>query len=959
MELTFSFAANIEDFKQPMNQESDQSPEDKATSKRKREVSPSHGTKRAPVAPVPHTSNSRPSKRKRIPDQAHEKGSRKVDGERSVVENGTVEARVPEQPTKSKLQSPEKREAKQSSELQHKMRDPAKTATSTSERLTTPKLRPPSSTKEPAKANSRASSALPDRTSTSQNKQKPSRAESAAKKERLTGFFTSEEVQKLENFKLNFCNTHGLSADNFDRMVQHSDRDKGVEFPCDSDIITKPEFWKTIYDTIPMRDQRSVYRFMRRHFQASTQKPHQWSHEQDDELVSMHARYGPKWAYIAKLLGRSDDDVVQRWKNRLEHRATMLRGPWSAHEIRSLQDALQATWKANKKAGYNPGKDIYEMDETLIGWGQVSDRMQHVRSRQQCADKWRRIRRKVLDTRNRGNPEATYEPTAELRSPKKQKQPKSPAVPPAAKAKENSKYKSAEYVNSDEDDDADGQVAQSAVPSPSKESPFKRPSVTEMFVKKEVNDSPEKSKPSPKAAPKPAPKSEPESESESGSETDSGSESDSDNDNGAKQPATNKAQAPRKTSPKESLKSTKAPASKSKLPERPTSSPNKKALTSQKRTRPPTPDSESESERSARKRKSPAPRSTKAPTKDQDKNKSGGSQDQESSASESSGSSESESESSSDSKSDSSSDSETEDNQKKTTTQTTTKQATAKPSPPSKNPQPAVTKKNIPSRTENKPTNKDTSDTADTSDEDEESSGDEDDDENKINTKASPKPENPTSQTRERQPPAKKVVSEPESNASSGSSSESEDSSSEAESGSESEESGSDDESESEEATNRNKSSTEPRPTATAKANSAKPKTQPQQRTSQPPPPPPSSSSKPKPTTATSSQNKPKSAATPQNKQESESEESESESESDTGSGSEADSGSEESESEEEEEEEQEPDPKLRATANTITNKNKKQNRPQAKKETNEEESDSHETGSDSSESSEVEDDDK
>ena len=347
--LTFP-VVNI-DHAHNVSPEADRPPKDKTKSKRKREVSP-NGTKRGPVPPPQpqHEHSSRPSKRKRIPDPAKkEKSARKADGERPAKENGAAETRVPEQPAKSKSHSSQKREAKQSSESRHKSKEPAKATTSLPERPSTPKLPPPSSSRELAKS---TTTALPERNLTNQSI-KPNRTESAAKNEKLTGFFTSEEVQKLENFKLNFCNTHGLSADNFDQMVQHSDRDKGVEFPCDSDIVTKPEFWKTIYEIIPMRDQRSVYRFMRRHFQASTQKPHQWSHEQDDELVSMHTRYGPKWAYIAKLLGRSDDDVVQRWKNRLEHRATMLRGSWSADEIRCLQGALRDTWKANKKAGYD------------------------------------------------------------------------------------------------------------------------------------------------------------------------------------------------------------------------------------------------------------------------------------------------------------------------------------------------------------------------------------------------------------------------------------------------------------------------------------------------------------------------------------------------------------------------------------------------------------------------------
>ncbi|KNG80544.1 MYB DNA-binding domain protein [Aspergillus nomiae NRRL 13137] len=261
----------------------------------------------------------------------------------------------------------------------------------------------------------------------------------------LTGFFTQDEVQALESFKLEFCNSHGLPAHAFDAMVQHSEREKGIDFPCDSSITMKPEFWKTIYKILPDRDRRSVYRFMRRHFQNSDVKPHQWTHEQDEELVQLVARYGFKFAQIAKELGRSDDDVVQRWKNRLEHRTTMNRGPWSEEEIRSLQNALQVVWKNMKEKGHEVGRDIYDMDETLISWGHISNKIGNCRSRQQCADKWRKAKRKVQQLRDRGNPDAVFDPVKESKNSRQRSRPPSPTPQPPPK--------SAEYIYSDNSDE--------------------------------------------------------------------------------------------------------------------------------------------------------------------------------------------------------------------------------------------------------------------------------------------------------------------------------------------------------------------------------------------------------------------------------------------------------------------------------------------------------------------------
>ncbi|PYH40558.1 MYB DNA-binding domain protein [Aspergillus saccharolyticus JOP 1030-1] len=262
-----------------------------------------------------------------------------------------------------------------------------------------------------------------------------------------TGFFTPREIEKLEAFKLTFCTMHGVEADVFDSMVQHSAADRQEQWPVHTSIITKVDFWKQIYEVLPDRDRRSVYRFMRRHFQCSTQKPHHWTHEQDEELISLHRLHGPKWAYIAKMIGRSDDDVVQRWKNRLEHRHTMNHGAWSEEEIKALLDALQEAWHSLRAGGVEVGQDIYEMDEFAVAWGQISNKMNNCRSRQQCADKWRKLRNKILSQRVGDDSDATPSSAIKKKSDGSRRR-KSQAK---STAKSNEKFKSNEFVDSDDE----------------------------------------------------------------------------------------------------------------------------------------------------------------------------------------------------------------------------------------------------------------------------------------------------------------------------------------------------------------------------------------------------------------------------------------------------------------------------------------------------------------------------
>ncbi|KAF4761763.1 hypothetical protein HAV15_005587 [Penicillium sp. str.  len=207
------------------------------------------------------------------------------------------------------------------------------------------------------------------------------------------GFYTPEEVQKIEAYKLNFCTVHGIASAKFDEMVQHSERGANGEFPVSSDVISKKRLLG--------RDLRS----------PSAQKAHDWSKEQEDELIALHAKHGPKWTYIGKLIGRSDDDVTQRWKNKLEHQGTMNQGAWSEEETRIFLAAVESTWNTMKPmlAGKST-KDMYELDERLIVWGNISKEMGHMRSRQQCADKWRKIVKQVMTMRANGHPGAVFDP---------------------------------------------------------------------------------------------------------------------------------------------------------------------------------------------------------------------------------------------------------------------------------------------------------------------------------------------------------------------------------------------------------------------------------------------------------------------------------------------------------------------------------------------------------------------
>ncbi|KAJ5835103.1 hypothetical protein N7447_001129 [Penicillium robsamsonii] len=411
-------------------------------------IAEANGSNRSPES---DSNMSNPSKRKRESEperkqksKKHRKSEKSV-GDLASPENNPLPSAIavqnpptPSQPTPSKPKAKKARK-QNGEELKTVATSPSQhtpDVTVAEEPLAVEQLAVTKQTPVPASPN-------PDGSTTPGGRAKGVRGSRTREKDNLRiGFYTPDEVRKIEAYKLNFCTVHGIPSAKFDEMVQHSERGGGGEFPVSTDIISKGDFWDEIYALVPDRDRRSVYRFMRRHFQASAQKAHDWSKEQDDELIKLHAKHGPKWTYIGKLIGRSDDDVTQRWKNKLEHQGTMNQGAWSEEETRVFLDAVESTWNTMKPMlAEKAGKDMYELDERLIVWGNISKEMGHRRSRQQCADKWRKIVRQVMIMRANGQPGAVFDPKI------------------AAKKSAHwnlrleAQRKSSQFVNEDSDDD--------------------------------------------------------------------------------------------------------------------------------------------------------------------------------------------------------------------------------------------------------------------------------------------------------------------------------------------------------------------------------------------------------------------------------------------------------------------------------------------------------------------------
>ncbi|CAH1272220.1 DMTF1 [Branchiostoma lanceolatum] len=98
-----------------------------------------------------------------------------------------------------------------------------------------------------------------------------------------------------------------------------------------------------------------------------------WSPKEDRKLMKLYEKYGPRWALISKYLGRFEDNIKQRFRQRSKRK-----GKWAPEESKKLIQAVQAV---------TGQQDVTNLT-CAISWQECSHFMDNMRSATQCRVHW-------------------------------------------------------------------------------------------------------------------------------------------------------------------------------------------------------------------------------------------------------------------------------------------------------------------------------------------------------------------------------------------------------------------------------------------------------------------------------------------------------------------------------------------------------------------------------------------
>ena len=225
------------------------------------------------------------------------------------------------------------------------------------------------------------------------------------------GMFTKAESQQIYSFRDAYCAEHSMTHAQFatERIQANAHNNAKLS-----------EFWSEVEAVLPYRNRQAIQKFCRRQFHLFAKRG-TWTEEEDQQLRDAVELKGKSWTAVGEICERLPEDCRDRYRNHTYQAEARNNQAWTDAESRDLCQAvgeciylLREDRRHRKQLGIESDVDADSqderfIDEKLINWTVVSERMKGSRSRIQCSYKWKAMKqadrtrywRELRDTRRK------------------------------------------------------------------------------------------------------------------------------------------------------------------------------------------------------------------------------------------------------------------------------------------------------------------------------------------------------------------------------------------------------------------------------------------------------------------------------------------------------------------------------------------------------------------------------